>query len=50
MHGVYRLRRGDVAFFENGVQLGPGRRDAKNTMEIRFKGGLGVQAKKGRSL
>ena len=26
MHEVYWLTRGDVAFFEKGVQLGPGRR------------------------
>ena len=47
VHEVYCLRRGDVAFFEKGVQLGPGTKEAADTMEIRFKVGKGDQGRKG---
>ena len=43
---VHCLRRGDVAFFGKGVQLGPGRREAADTVEIRFNGGNGDQGRK----
>ena len=44
---VQFLRRGDVAFFEKGVQMGPGRREATDTVEIRSKGRKGDQGRKG---
>ena len=47
VHEVYCLRRGDVAFFDKGVQLGPGRREAADRVEIRFREGKGDQGKKG---
>ena len=47
VHEVCCLRRGDVAFFEKGVQLGPGGKEAADMVEIRFKGGKGDQRRKG---
>ena len=44
---VHCLRRGDMAFFEKGVQLGLGRKEAADTVEIRFKEGEGDQRRKG---
>ena len=45
-HEVYCLRRGDVAFFEKGVQLGPGGKEAADMVEIRFKGGKGEEVQR----
>ena len=36
-----------MAFFEKGVKLGPGGKEATDTVEIRFKGGKGDQGRKG---
>ena len=36
-----------MAFFDKGVQLGPGKREAVDTVEIRLKGGKGDQGRKG---
>ena len=36
-----------MAFFEKGVRLGPGRRNAADTVEIRFNGRNGDQGRKG---
>ena len=47
MHQVYCLRREDIAFFERGVELGPERRRAADTVEVHFKGGKGDQGRKG---
>ena len=47
VHEVYCLRKGDVAFFEKGAQLGPGSRKAADTVEIRLNGGKGDQERKG---
>ena len=43
---VYCRSRGDVAFFKKGMQLGSGRREAADMVEIRFKGGKGGQGRK----
>ena len=47
VHEVYCLRTGDVDFFEKGVQLGPGGKEAADTVKIRFKGRKGDQGRKG---
>ena len=36
-HKLYSLRRGDVAFFRRGRQLGKGREQEADKVEVRFK-------------
>ena len=45
VHQVYCLRRGDIAFIEKGVQLGPERWRAADKVEVHFKGGKGDQGR-----
>ena len=47
MHEVYYMRRGDVAFFEKWVQLGPGGKKAADILKTRFNGGKGDKGRKG---
>ena len=47
VHQVYCLRRGDIAFFEKGMQLGPERRRAADTVEVHFIGGKRDQGRIG---
>jgi len=46
-HKVYCLRRGDVAFFRDNEQLGEGKRQEANKVEVRFRGSKGDQGRKG---
>lgn len=46
-HSIYCLRRGDVAFFRNNEQLGEGRRQEADKVEVRFRGSKGDQGRKG---
>ena len=46
-HKVYCLRRGDVAFFRDNEQLGEGRIQEANKVEVRFRGSKGDQGRKG---
>ena len=44
---VYRLLRGDVAFSRDNEQLGEGKRQETNIVEVRFRGSKGDQGRKG---
>ena len=44
-HELYCLRRGDVAFFRRGRQLGRGREQEADKVEVRFKASKGDQGR-----
>ena len=46
-HRVCGMRRGDVAFFRDNEQLGEGKRQETNIVEVRFRGSKGDQGRKG---
>ena len=46
-HIIYFLRRGDVAFFRNNEQIGEGRRQEADKVEVRFRESKGDQGRKG---
>ena len=49
-HKVYRLRRGDVAFFRDNEQLVGSRIHEAKKVQVRFKGSKGDQGRKGAGL
>ena len=47
-HGIYCLRRGDMVFFRNTEQLGQGRRQEVDKVEVMFRGQRGTKEGRGR--
>ena len=46
-HSIFCLPRGDVAFFRNNEQLGEGRRQNTDKVEVRFRDQQQAQGRKG---